>query len=64
MIAGRAQEKNERVSQTKLIAMAGNPGSVRCDVGELEDIDAAIAETINAFGGLQILVNNGGNRGG
>src|SRR3954469_19798898 len=33
---------------------------VRCDVVKRADIDAAIAATLKAFGGLDILVNNAG----
>jgi 3-oxoacyl-[acyl-carrier protein] reductase len=33
---------------------------VRCDVAKRADIDAAIAATLKAFGGLDILVNNAG----
>lgn len=33
---------------------------VRCDVARRADIDAAIAATLKAFGGLDILVNNAG----
>jgi len=34
--------------------------AVRCDVTRRSDIDAAVAETLSAFGGLNLLVNNAG----
>jgi 3-oxoacyl-[acyl-carrier protein] reductase len=34
--------------------------AVRCDVTRRSDIDAAVAETARAFGGLDVLVNNAG----
>ena len=33
---------------------------MRCDVTKRSDIDAAMAETVKAFGGLDVLVNNAG----
>ncbi len=34
--------------------------AVRCDVTKRSDIDAAVAETVKAFGALDVLVNNAG----
>jgi 3-oxoacyl-[acyl-carrier protein] reductase len=34
--------------------------AVRCDVTKRGDIDAAVAETVKAFNGLDVLVNNAG----
>jgi 3-oxoacyl-[acyl-carrier protein] reductase len=34
--------------------------AVRCDVTKRSDVDAAVAETVKAFGGLDVLVNNAG----
>ncbi len=34
--------------------------AIRCDVTRRSDIDAAVAETVSAFGGLNLLVNNAG----
>ena len=34
--------------------------AIRCDVTRRSDIDAAVAETLSAFGGLNLLVNNAG----
>ena len=33
---------------------------IRCDVTSLDDIDAVVAETVGAFGGISTLVNNVG----
>ena len=34
--------------------------AIKCDVTKRGDIDAAVAETLSAFGGLNVLVNNAG----
>ena len=59
VIAGRNAEKNDAAFE-RINRHGGQCRSVRCDVDNLDDIDATIAETIDAFGGLQILVNNAG----
>jgi len=59
VIAGRDEVKNQAAS-SQISRNGGRCRPVRCDVDDLEDIDATIDETINAFGGLQILVNNAG----
>ncbi|MEE3279196.1 MAG: glucose 1-dehydrogenase [Pseudomonadota bacterium] len=59
VIAGRNAEKNDAAFE-RINRRGGQCRSVRCDVDNLDDIDATIAETIDAFGGLQILVNNAG----
>ena len=59
VIAGRDEEKNHAASK-QIEGQGGQCRSLKCDVDNLDDIDAAIAETTDAFGGLQILVNNAG----
>ncbi len=59
VIAGRDEEKNHAASK-QIEDHGGRCHSVTCDVDNLDDIDAAIAETTDAFGSLQILVNNAG----
>ena len=59
LIAGRDEEKNQAASG-QINVNGGQCRAIRCDVDSLEDIDTAIAEAIDAFGGLQILVNNAG----
>jgi 3-oxoacyl-[acyl-carrier protein] reductase len=41
-------------------AIGNNAVAVRCDVTQRADIDAALVETLSAFGALDILVNNAG----
>ena len=41
-------------------AIGNNAVAVRCDVTQRAEIDAALAETLSAFGALEILVNNAG----
>ncbi|HZX80181.1 MAG TPA: NAD(P)-dependent oxidoreductase [Lysobacter sp.] len=36
----------------------GNPLALRCDIREEDEVRAAVAATVDAFGGLDILVNN------
>ena len=58
-IAGRNEERNDQVRRE--IEKAGHAAiAVRCDVNAEADIAAAIAATEEAFGGLNILVNNAG----
>lgn len=49
-------------SLAELVATAGAAGGTvaacRCDVGDPADIAAAVAQTVEMFGGLDILVNN------
>ena len=59
VIAGRDEGKNQAASD-QINSNGGRCRPVRCDVDELGDIDATIDETIDAFGGLHILVNNAG----
>lgn len=58
-IAGRDEEKNERV-RLEVETLGCNSIAVRCDVTVEADIAATIAATRRAFGGLSILVNNAG----
>ncbi len=45
----------------KVARRIGNTAiAIRCDVTRRSDIDAAVAETLSAFGGLNLLVNNAG----
>jgi len=45
---------------TKL--QAGSPGVIaeRCDLGELDQIESVVPRVIEALGGLDVLINNGG----
>jgi len=45
----------------KVARRIGNTAiAIKCDVTKRSDIDAALAETASAFGGLNVLVNNAG----
>ncbi len=45
----------------KVARKIGNAAiAITCDVTKRSDIDAAVAETASAFGGLNVLVNNAG----
>ncbi len=45
----------------KVARKIGNAAiAIKCDVTKRDDIDAAVAETATAFGGLNVLVNNAG----
>ena len=39
-------------------ALGGRGLALRCDIREEEQVQAAVAETVSAFGGIDILVNN------
>jgi 2-hydroxycyclohexanecarboxyl-CoA dehydrogenase len=57
VVAGRTLAKVERTAEE--IAQAGGEAlAVRCDVAVAADVEALFAETVPAFGGLDILVNN------
>lgn len=58
-IAGRDEEKNERVRR-ELDELGARAISSPCDVNVEADIASTIAATEEAFGGLNILVNNAG----
>jgi 3-oxoacyl-[acyl-carrier protein] reductase len=51
---------NLEAAKSAALAIGNNAIAVRCDVTKRSDIDAAIKETLSAFGGLDILVNNAG----
>jgi 3-oxoacyl-[acyl-carrier protein] reductase len=51
---------NLDAAKSAALAIGNNAIAVRCDVTKRSDIDAAITETLSAFGGLDILVNNAG----
>ncbi len=58
-LASRNQDKAKAV-QAEIEALGRRCLSVPCDVDRPADIDAAVDATREAFGGLQILVNNAG----
>jgi len=58
-IAGRDKEKNERVRQ-EILELGSQAVSLQCDVNVEENIASTIATTEDAFGGLNVVVNNAG----
>src|ERR1035441_9384059 len=58
-VIGRDENDGRRVLRA-IKRKGGEAIFVRCDVAREEEVSASIAQTIAAFGGLQILVNNAG----
>lgn len=58
-LAGRTLGKLEKVAAT-LSAQGFAARAFRCDVSSKEDCKALIGQTVEAFGGLHVLVNNAG----
>ena len=56
-LAGRTLSKCEAVA-AEIAALGGRALPVACDVSVREQVDAAVAATVSAFGGIDILVNN------
>jgi NAD(P)-dependent dehydrogenase (short-subunit alcohol dehydrogenase family) len=67
-IAEKFAERGARVAMADLDAAAVEEAaskvdgaiSLRCDVTKPEDVQAAIADTVAAFGGLDVMINNAG----
>jgi NAD(P)-dependent dehydrogenase (short-subunit alcohol dehydrogenase family) len=51
-------EARGRAVADGIVAAGGKALFIKCDVGNSADCDAAVAKTIKAFGGVDILVNN------
>jgi 3-oxoacyl-[acyl-carrier protein] reductase len=45
---------------TELVSAGGKAVAVACDVADADQVDAAVATTVNEFGGVDILINNAG----
>ena len=59
VVAARRVEKlQEVVNEVK--AAGGEGLAIACDVAKSEDAERAVAETVQEFGGLHVLVNNAG----
>jgi 2-hydroxycyclohexanecarboxyl-CoA dehydrogenase len=56
-LAGRTLSKCEAVA-AEIADLGGRALPLACDVGVRAQVDAAVAATVSAFGGLDILVNN------
>ena len=57
LLAGRTLSKCQTVTD-EIAAFGGVARAVRCDVGEREDVESAVNAAVEAFGGLDALVNN------
>jgi 3-oxoacyl-[acyl-carrier protein] reductase len=44
----------------ELVSVGGEAIAVECDVADPEAVDAAVATTVDRFGGIDILINNAG----
>ena len=56
-LAGRTLAKCDAVAD-EITALGGRATPIACDVSVRADLDAAVAVTVAAYGGLDILVNN------
>ena len=57
LLAGRTLSKCQTVAD-EIAAFGGVAQAVRCDVGERGDVESAVSAAVDAFGGLDALVNN------
>jgi len=57
MVVGRTLAKCENTVH-EIVKAGGNALPLSCDVSQPEQVDAIVAQTIAAFGGIDILVNN------
>ena len=56
-LVGRTLSKCEAVA-AEIADLGGTAVAIACDVGVREQVDAAVDATVQAFGGIDILVNN------
>ena len=56
-VAGRTESKIRDVAG-EIVAVGGRAVPIVCDVKVTEDVTRTVAETVEAFGGIDILVNN------
>ncbi|MFK7975181.1 MAG: SDR family NAD(P)-dependent oxidoreductase [Halioglobus sp.] len=57
VVAGRTLSKCE-TTVSEIESRGGKALAVSCDVNELESLEACVKTTVDAFGGINILVNN------
>jgi 2-deoxy-D-gluconate 3-dehydrogenase len=58
-VAARDEAKT-REAVAEIEALGARAVGIACDVGDRSSVEAAIAGTVQAFGGLDIVVNNAG----
>ncbi len=56
-VAGRTEEKLVKVAG-EVEARGARALPIRCEVGQIQDIEACVEQTVAKLGGVQILVNN------
>lgn len=59
VVADVVGENAEKVA-SEIASAGGRAAGIRCDVSRKADAEAAVRKALEAFGGLQILVNNAG----
>jgi NAD(P)-dependent dehydrogenase (short-subunit alcohol dehydrogenase family) len=57
VIAGRTVSKCEAVA-AEISAAGGNAAAMECDVSSRDQVQVVVADTVEAYGGLDIVVNN------
>jgi NAD(P)-dependent dehydrogenase (short-subunit alcohol dehydrogenase family) len=60
VLCGRDGERSERVAAELQQERGVSCGGVRCDVSSADEVAAMVAETIDRFGRIDVLVNNAG----
>lgn len=58
-VLDRDEAAAQRVA-TEIQAAGGTAIAVRCDITDRASVDAAVAQVVQAFGGVDVLVNNAG----
>lgn len=57
VVSSRKKESVEQVANS-IIENGGKAIAVACHMGNMQDVDRLVTETVSAFGGVDILVNN------
>jgi len=57
VVSSRKKEAVDEVANS-IVANGGKAIAIACHMGNMQDIDRLVKETVSAFGGIDILVNN------
>lgn len=60
VVMARRQEKIDAVAAEIAEEFGVETAAIRCDITDTENVDAAVAETLEKFGRIDILINNAG----